>query len=46
MAVIAILGAVLTALTKALILALVVPATFVLGHVVWDCIKPIPRREN
>lgn len=46
MAVIAILGALLTALTKALILALVVPATFVLGHVVWDCIKPIPRREN
>ena len=43
MVLIAILGALLTALTKALILALVVPATFVLGHVVWDCIKPVKR---
>lgn len=43
MVLIAAVGALLTALTKALILALVVPATFVLGHVVWDCIKPVKR---
>ena len=44
MAVIAALGALLIALTKALILALVVPAIFVAGHVAWDVFKPIPRR--
>lgn len=43
MIVAAALGALLIALTKALILALVVPAIFVLGHVVWDCMKPVKR---
>lgn len=46
MAVIAAIGALLIALTKALILALVVPVLWVLGHVAWDVFKPIPRRGS
>lgn len=43
MVVAAALGALLIALTKALILALVVPIAIVAGHIAWDCIKPVNR---
>lgn len=43
MAVIAALGALLIALTKALILALVVPIAIVAGRIAWDVFKPVNR---